>query len=78
MAKYKVHFARTTWLTATVEADDKDAALETAYDVLPPFTAQESGWGYTDWSADAGEWLPIDEFGDDYDEKRDGPVVEEA
>jgi hypothetical protein len=78
MPKYKVHFARTTWLTATVEVDDEADAVEAAYEVLPPFSAQEGGWGGSGWSADAGEWLPLDEFSSDYDSKRDGKVVEEA
>jgi hypothetical protein len=78
MPKYKVHMARTTWLTANVEADNEDEALEKAYTVVPPFSAQESGWGsFEQWTADADEWMPIDEFhGDEYNAKEHGAVVE--
>lgn len=82
MPKYKVNMARTTWLTAYVEADNEDEALEKAYGVVPPFTAQESGWGSFDkWTADADEWQPLDEFYSaygTYDAKEHGPVVELA
>lgn len=77
MPKYKVHMARTTWLTANVEADTEEEALEKAYDVVPGFSAQESGWGSLGkWTADADEWQPIDQFHEHYDPKNHGPVVE--
>lgn len=83
MPKYEVRMARTTWLTAHVEAPDADAALEEAYEVVPPFTAQEGGWGsFGGWSADADEWRPIDEFYSDwtgqvYDDSS-GPAIEQV
>lgn len=78
MAKYRVQFARTTWLTANVEAEDEEQAIDEAYGVVPGFTAHEAGWGSHDkWSADAGEWAPVDEFlGEGYSEEIYGPVVE--
>ena len=77
MAKYRVQFARTTWLTAEVDAEDEEQALEEAYEIVPGFTAHEAGWGSTGWWADADEWMPMDEFlGDEYSEKAFGPVVE--
>jgi len=80
MPKYKVNLARTTWLTATVEADNEDEALKKAYAVAPRFSAQESGWGsFEKWSADADEWMPIDDFyntlDSEYSEATHGPVV---
>ncbi|HEY9369936.1 hypothetical protein [Streptomyces sp.] len=81
MPKYRVNMARVTWLTANVEADNEDEALEKAYGVAPPFSAQESGWGsFKKWSADADEWQPLDEFypsfGQEYDAEKHGAVVE--
>ena len=78
MPKYKVYMARTTWLTVNVEADNEDEALEQAYEAAPKFSANEAGWGSLGkWSADAGEWMPVDEFkGSDYSPQSDGPVVE--
>lgn len=79
MPKYKVNMARTTWLTANVEADNEDEALEKAYDVVPGFSAQESGWGsFGKWAAEADEWRPLDEFHENYDPQEHGPVVELA
>lgn len=77
MPKYKVYLARTTWLTAHIQADTEGEALEKAYEVVPVFTADESGWGSSGaWSAEADEWLPIDEFYSKYDPAEHGPVVE--
>lgn len=81
MPKYKVEMARVTWLTATVEADNEDEALEKAHEVVPPFSARESGWGERGWTADADEWAPIDEFYNtfgEYNAKEHGVVVEPA
>lgn len=82
MPKYKVNMARVTWLTAKVEADNEDEALEKAHEVVPPFSAQESGWGsFKKWTADADDWQPVDEFYNafgEYDAKEHGPVVEVA
>lgn len=79
MKKYRVQFARTTWLTAFVEAEDEDQALELGFDELPPVTAYETGWGSMGkWSAEVGEWEYLDEFyGREYSEEAFGPVVEE-
>ena len=80
--KYKVNMARVTWLTANVEANNEEEAIEKAYEVAPSFTARESGWGSFDaWTADAEEWTPIDEFynafgSQKYDSETHGPVVE--
>ncbi|MER7361886.1 hypothetical protein [Nonomuraea wenchangensis] len=81
MPKFKVYMARVTWLVATVEADNEDEALEKAHEVVPPFSARESGWGSAGWSADADEWQPVDEFHaafGEYDAEQHGPVVELA
>lgn len=81
MPKYKVELARVTWLTATVEADSPDQALEKAHELTPPFSARESGHGSPGWTAGADEWLPINEFYDTYgkyNEAAHGPVVELA
>jgi hypothetical protein len=80
--KYKVNMARVTWLTANIEADSEDEALEKAYEAAPPFTAKEGGWGSLGkWSASADEWAPIDEFYaafGEYSAKEHGPVIEVA
>jgi hypothetical protein len=78
MPKYKVNMARTVWLTANVEADDEESALEAAHEVVPGFSAIESGWGsHGKFSADGDPWVPIDEFyGSEYNKKLHGPVVE--
>lgn len=79
MPKYKVQMARVTWLTANVEADNEDEALEKAHEVVPPFTAKEGGWGSLGkWHASADEWVPLDEFYNaftEYDKKTHGAVV---
>lgn len=82
MRTFRVHLARTTWLTVNVEADDEDQALEQAYDIAPVFSAAESGWGsYGQWSADAEEWMSLEDFynayGGEYNPERDGETVEE-
>jgi hypothetical protein len=78
--KYAVEMARTTWLTAYVEADDDEGAVEAAFGEVPPFTAMESGWGsFGKWSADADEWQTLDEFyGPDYAPSVHGSVVRPA
>ncbi|MGN9782810.1 hypothetical protein ACTMTF_15360 [Nonomuraea sp. ZG12] len=80
MTKYKVNMARTTWLTAYVEADDEEQAIEAAHEEVPALTAHEAGWGsFGKWAADADEWQPVDEFYapyGGYDRKEHGPVVE--
>ena len=81
MPKYKVQMARTTWLTAHVEADDEESAIDAAHEVTPGMTAAETGWGSSGrFTADTDDWLPIDEFYQAfeiaYDPDVNGPVVE--
>jgi hypothetical protein len=78
VAKYAVQFARTTWLTAYVEAETPDDAVEAAYDNLPEFSAHESGWGNEGvWSASADDWLTADEFALSNGQPYKGEVVQE-
>ncbi|MEU4224327.1 hypothetical protein AB0F17_08540 [Nonomuraea sp. NPDC026600] len=80
MPKYKVNLARVTWLTAYVEADNEDDALEKAYNVVPPFTDQEAGRRQFDhWTASADDWLSLEDFYNafnTYDAKQHGLMVE--
>ncbi|MEU4575970.1 hypothetical protein [Nonomuraea sp. NPDC023979] len=80
MPKYRVQMARVTWLTANVEADNEDEALEKAHGIAPAFTARECGWGSVDkWTADADEWQPLDKFYaafGEYDPEQHGLVIE--
>lgn len=63
MPKYRVQMARVTWLTAHVEADDEESAIDAAHEVAPGMTAADTGWGsFGKFTADADEWLPLDEF----------------
>ncbi|MEU5878215.1 hypothetical protein [Spirillospora sp. NPDC047279] len=77
--KYRVNFARTTWASVFVEAETEDEAVEAAFEELPEFTARESGWGsFGKWSADADDWMTVDEFyGPEYETGQHGPVVGE-
>lgn len=76
--KFKVEFARVVYSTVTVEAEDEDSALDAARDELPEFSAQESGWGRDGYSADADDWLPLEEFYSVWGGEPPGPTVYEA
>ena len=59
MSKYRVTLTTPAFAYITVEADDREAAIEAAYDNLPYLCAQCSGWGHEDVSMELGEgWEP--------------------
>ncbi|TDB90939.1 hypothetical protein E1264_03800 [Actinomadura sp. KC216] len=77
MPRYRVNLLRTTFLTAYVEAEDEDQAIDEALAEAPGFSAIESGWGsFGKWSADADEWLLPSQFYENYREDEHGPDVE--
>lgn len=79
MPAYQVRFARTTHLTANVEAANEKEALEKAQAVLPEFTANEAGVSsFGKWSADTEGWVPVDKFHKPYSAKKHGKAVEEV
>lgn len=76
MPMYEVQLAKTLWATIKVEADDEESAMEAALDDAPRICAQCSGWGDGDASvSDDDDWMPVNEFVDDYSVEKSGPVV---
>lgn len=55
MPKFTVFLTTTASLAVTVEAEDREAAIDAAYDNGQYLCAQCSGWGQ-DWGLDLGEW----------------------
>ena len=56
MPQYRVTLETIASVTVEVEAEDKDAAVEEAFNEAPSgVCAQCSGWGQ-EWSMDMGEW----------------------
>lgn len=67
MPKYRVVLETTASAYAEVEADDREAAIEAAFEDLPSLCAQCGGWGQ-DWSLGLGEFdVPQDDDGKDAD-----------
>jgi hypothetical protein len=61
MPKYAVHFATNASATVTVEAENKEAAIDLAYDALPgSLCAQCCGWG-EEWSRDEGDFELVED-----------------
>jgi hypothetical protein len=63
MPKYNVHLNTGAFTVVTVEAEDKEAAIEAAYEAeLPTICAQCSGWG-RDWNLELGDdWETSDDI----------------
>ncbi len=56
MPKYRITLATSASVTATVEADDDEIAVDMVFDMVPSeVCAQCSGWG-KNWSLDIGQW----------------------
>jgi hypothetical protein len=78
MPKYTVNLAKTIWYSIEVEADDEEAALDLGHAQAPRLGANACGWGEK-WSiSDDDEWLPYDEFYENYDPEQHGRSVEEV
>ncbi len=56
MPKYRVYLQTVASVSIEVEAEDKEAAIDAAFEEAPSgVCAQCSGWGRK-WSLDVGEW----------------------
>jgi hypothetical protein len=68
VTKYSVNLTATASLIVQVEAEDREAAIDAAYDNGQYLCAQCTGWGQ-DWSLDLGEFeVDESEFGVEVDE----------
>ncbi len=74
MPKYRVYLQTVASVSIEVEAEDKEAAIDAAFEEVPSgVCAQCSGWGQK-WGLDLGEW-GTEQFKVDMDAPDD--VVEE-
>lgn len=66
MPKYRVSIPKVVWLTAHVEAEDEELAIEAAYEIAPSLCAHCSGWGSDEWSVDEDEWGGIQDIHENF------------
>jgi hypothetical protein len=61
--KYRVYFTTTASSVVEIEAEDRDAAVDAAYDELPSSLCSScSGWGQRVGIDLGGEWQADEEF----------------
>lgn len=62
MTKYRVTLKNIIEFGTTVEAEDADAAVEAAYEMVPyEICGQCSGWNRDYWMEMGGEWSEYDD-----------------